>query len=241
MKFLSEIYPNVKFFEKENDTEQVYYGVERNQLQKRVHTGNFVFIHAGYEYNTRNWAMEVENAYQNVLHVNEFEYVLEKENVEELYRELINNAHYKNQLGIFSIRDFRDFQQTNSLPKAIHEFVLRYLQEENRKQTLLNDATWEDSFIYCDDNEKQHLIVLNSENGYVYEDEIDFLIQEEASFKNGSSSSKLYLTTEGDLIQDYHSYSNNDLEHHMTVLRVIEGKEKEQYLQLIFNKGGDKS
>ncbi|BCC44643.1 hypothetical protein [Bacillus cereus] len=236
MKFLSEIYPNVKFFEKESDTGQVYYGVERNQLQKRVHTGNFVFIHAGYEYNTRNWVAEVGNAYRDVLHVNKFEYALEKENVEELYRELISNPHHKNQLGIFSIRNFHDFQQTNSLPKAIHEFVLRYLQEENRKQTLLNDATWEDSFTYCDDNEKQHLVVLNAENGYVYEDEIDFLIQEKASFKNDSSSSKLYLTTEGDLIQDYHAHSRDDLEHHMTVLRVIEGEEKERYLQTVFAK-----
>ncbi|HFJ9251100.1 TPA: hypothetical protein ACLIVI_005304 [Bacillus pacificus] len=236
MKFLSEIYPNVKFFEKESDKEQIYYGVERSKLKKRVHTDGFVFIRPGCEFNTISWITGNEDSYYDALHVNNFAYVLEKENVQDLYHELIRNEKDKNALENVHINNFYHFERTDRLPKEVHAFVLHYLNEMNHKNVLFNDADWEDSFGFFDGDKTHHRIILNEKNGYVYAEDLDCLVQEEASFKNGSFSSKLYLTTEGDLIQEFRSHSEKDLEHHMTVLRVIEGKEKERYLQTVFAK-----
>ncbi|BCC62464.1 hypothetical protein bcgnr5378_62500 [Bacillus cereus] len=239
MKFLSEIYPNVKFFEKESDKKQIFYGVERSKLKKRVHVEDFVFIRPDCEFNTISWITGNEDSYYDALHINDFSYVLEKENVEELYRELVSDATFKNALENVHINNFYHFERTDCLPKEVHAFVLHFLNEMNHKNVLFNDADWEDSIGVYDGDKTHHRIILNEKNGYVYAEDLDCLVQEEASFKNGSFSSKLYLTTEGDLIQEFHSHSEKDLAHHMTVLQVIEGKEKEQYLQLIFKKEGN--
>ncbi|HDR4422878.1 TPA: hypothetical protein QCU60_004320 [Bacillus cereus] len=237
MKFLSEIYPNVKFFKKVNSKEQIFYGVERSKLQKLVHTSNFIFIPYGSEFNTMEWKEENGKSYHDALTLNEFEYVLEKEHVEDLYNELVQNEKDKKALIHANIAIFHQFKQTNHLPKEVHEFVLHYLKEMNHKKILLNDADWEDSFTFHDGNVTNHLVVFNEENGYMHEEEVDYLIQEEASFENSSSSSKLYITTDGKLIQEYHPRSEKDIEHHVIALRVVEGEEKEQYLQLLFKKG----
>lgn len=140
MKFLSEIYPNVKFFEKESDKKQIFYGVERSKLKKRVHVEDFVFIRPDCEFNTISWITGNEDSYYDALHINDFSYVLEKENVEELYRELVSDATFKNALENVHINNFYHFERTDCLPKEVHAFVLHFLNEMNHKNVLFNDA-----------------------------------------------------------------------------------------------------
>lgn len=229
MKFLNELYPQLDFYYREYDQAEVMYGFDRNNIKNFMATEEYVFIKENDEHNVNRWMFGNEETYYTLSQFNEFTYVLEKEDIKEMYEAL--ETDFDHLLVDYDINSFEEFKHAKQLPERTHAYVSHILKMQNLKNTIIRKGTWEAGFEYHDGSSTNVLMLERKE--YL---PISFnpIVTELGNVEETTSISNYVETPNNELYRIFHSYFEEELFHHVTLIIEIEDEdEKQKFRQLL--------
>ncbi|HGP3677498.1 TPA: hypothetical protein ACLIVI_005426 [Bacillus pacificus] len=229
MKFLNELYPYTDFYYRQYDQEDVMYGFDRSNMKNFMATENYVFIKANDEHNVNRWVFGDKETYYTLSQFDEFTYVVEKTDVEEMYEAL--DTDFDHLLIDYDINSFEDFKRARQIPERTHTYVSHILKMQNLKNTILRNGTWEAGFEY-QDGSSTNVIMLEREEYLLTT--FNPIIIKQVTVETSTSISNYVVTTSGELYQIFHSYCEDELFHHATMMRQIEDENEKEKIQTLF-------
>lgn len=230
MKFLNELYPYTDFYYREFDQAEVMYGFDRSNIKNFMATEKYVFIKENDEYNVNRWVFGNKETYYTPDQVNEFTYVVKKTDIEELYEAL--ESDFDHLLIDYDIDSFEAFKQAGQLPERTHKYISHILKKQNFKNSMLIEGKWESGFEYHDGSSTNLLML---ERGEYLFTEFNPIIEEIGKVEDSISVSNYVVTPGNELYRIFHSYFEEELFHHVTLIMEIEDENEKQEIRRRFS------